>query len=117
MAPDTAEQGSPIDYDRSLDHIRSGETLDTLDRTDYYERLDQVIESHGDAICDPTVRTEFIDLIQAQSRGPVVELVRLTFVDGEFVLERAWYYPSHTVGSPDTPSRGLPPRSIDRRSW
>lgn len=73
-----------------LDHIRSGGALDEIDPTDFHERLDPVMEPHGDPICDPSVRTEFIDFIQTQSRGPVVELVRLKFVDGEFVLERTW---------------------------
>lgn len=73
-----------------LDYIRSGGTLAEIDPTDFHKRLDPMMEPHGEPICDPSVRTEFIDFIQARSRGPVVELVRLKFIDGEFVLERTW---------------------------
>lgn len=98
-----------------LDHIRSGGTLEEIDPTDFHERLDPVMGPHGDVICNPSVRTEFIDFIQTQSRGPVVELVRLKFIDDEFVLERTWCSMNDRV--PDTESLVAVRRVLFRRQF
>lgn len=74
-----------------LDQLRSGESLDDLDTTQFHELQNTAAASYGGSVCDPEFRTSFVDFIRARSRGPVYELVRLKFVDDEFVLERAWY--------------------------
>lgn len=85
-----------------LDHLRFGGSLNSIDASDFHDLQTTAAAPYDDPICDPEFRSSFIDFIRAQSRGPVFELVRLKFVDDEFVLERAWYSLNNRVSAAES---------------
>ena len=74
-----------------LDEFRSGRSLAEIDASGFHDTCTPQTATYGDRVRDPETRTAFVDYICELCYGPVFELIRLKFVDGTFVLERAWF--------------------------
>lgn len=74
-----------------LSELRDGRTLDEIDAEGFYTTCSPSAVGYDATIRDPETRTQFGDFIRERLIGPVFELVRLTFEDGTFTLERAWH--------------------------
>jgi hypothetical protein len=74
-----------------LSELRGGRSLDEIDAAGFYTTCSPSTAGYDEIVRDPETRTQFIDFIRERLVGPVFELVRLTFEEGTFALERAWH--------------------------
>lgn len=74
-----------------LDKLRSGSSLSEIDAAGFHDYYSTSLDASTEMIDNSGTRAQFTDFIRERCFGPVFEVVRLDFVDEQFVLKRTWY--------------------------
>jgi hypothetical protein len=91
MRSSVAEQYCDLWLAYVIDTLRAGYSLDEINAADFHRTCDPLADSHDTVVSNSEARTMYVDLMHDRLLGPVFELIRLKFRDGEFALERAWH--------------------------
>ncbi len=74
-----------------LTELQAGRSLDKIEVDQFHTTYSPSLAAYDGAVGDQKTQSLFAGFMREWMIGPVFELVRLTFTDGQFVLERAWY--------------------------